>query len=44
MAIGTLSGRAPSTSSIIEKGIVRWTGRLAELDAEPGVKAQYLSV
>lgn len=36
--------RVADRAAIIEKGIVRWTGRLAELDAEPGVKAQYLSV
>jgi branched-chain amino acid transport system ATP-binding protein len=36
--------RVADRAAIIEKGIVRWTGTLAELEAEPTVKAQYLSV
>ncbi|GIX09508.1 ABC transporter ATP-binding protein [Elioraea sp.] len=36
--------RVADRAAIIEKGIVRWTGTLAALDAEPDIKAQYLSV
>lgn len=36
--------RVADRAAIIEKGVVRWTGSLAELDAAPEVKAQYLSV
>lgn len=36
--------RVADRAAIIEKGVVRWTGSLAALEAEPEVKAQYLSV
>jgi branched-chain amino acid transport system ATP-binding protein len=38
------AARVADRAVIIEKGIVRWRGTLAALEAEPGVKAQYLSV
>jgi branched-chain amino acid transport system ATP-binding protein len=36
--------RVADRAAIIEKGVVRWTGTLAALRAEPQIKAQYLSV
>jgi branched-chain amino acid transport system ATP-binding protein len=36
--------RVADRAAIIEKGVVRWTGTLASLRAEPEIKAQYLSV
>jgi branched-chain amino acid transport system ATP-binding protein len=38
------AARVADRAAIIEKGIVRWTGTLAGLRAEPEIKAQYLSV
>jgi branched-chain amino acid transport system ATP-binding protein len=36
--------RVADRAAIIEKGVVRWTGTLDGLRAEPAIKAQYLSV
>ena len=36
--------RVADRAAIIEKGVVRWTGTLAALRAEPEIKAKYLSV
>jgi branched-chain amino acid transport system ATP-binding protein len=38
------AARVADRAVIIEKGVVRWQGTLADLEAEPEVKAQYLSV
>jgi branched-chain amino acid transport system ATP-binding protein len=38
------AARVADRAAIIEKGVVRWTGTLAALEAAPEVKAQYLSV
>ena len=38
------ASRVADRAVIIEKGTVRWQGTLAALEAEPEVKAQYLSV
>ncbi len=38
------AARVADRAAIIEKGVIRWTGTLAELDAAPQIKAQYLSV
>jgi branched-chain amino acid transport system ATP-binding protein len=38
------AARVADRAVIIEKGIVRWQGTLAALEADPAVKAQYLSV
>jgi branched-chain amino acid transport system ATP-binding protein len=36
--------RVADRAAIIEKGVVRWTGTLEALRAEPAIKAAYLSV
>jgi branched-chain amino acid transport system ATP-binding protein len=38
------AARVADRAVIIEKGVVRWQGTLADLEAEPEVKGQYLSV
>jgi branched-chain amino acid transport system ATP-binding protein len=38
------AARVADRAVIIEKGVVRWQGTLADLEAVPEVKAQYLSV
>ena len=38
------AARVADRAVIIEKGVVRWQGTLAALEAEPTVKAQYLSI
>jgi len=38
------AARVADRAVIIEKGVVRWQGTLAALEAEPAVKAQYLSI
>jgi branched-chain amino acid transport system ATP-binding protein len=38
------AARVADRAVIIEKGVVRWQGTLADLETEPEVKAQYLSV
>ncbi|MCS6854984.1 MAG: ABC transporter ATP-binding protein [Elioraea sp.] len=38
------AARVADRAAIIEKGVIRWQGSFAELDAAPEVKAQYLSV
>lgn len=38
------AARVADRAAIIEKGVIRWQGSFADLDAAPEVKAQYLSV
>lgn len=38
------AARVADRAAIIEKGVIRWQGVFADLDAAPEVKAQYLSV